>query len=205
MGEKLLGGEPNFGTMQGLVIDVSNKSAMQDQINTSQNTPKSADTLDKVGPLPIFIIFEPLGDVSQPPVLWRLAGAEPEYSGSGELPAEVTAHELWLFRDEAEGYYLNLESPEPSIFVMWRIQATGYPAALAVTLSYNEAGRLLDAGETVERLSMPDEMKPWLAEFAQAHFQPDVKKKKRGQKPSFMSREEFSKMAEKESLRSKEQ
>jgi hypothetical protein len=204
MGEKLLGGELNFGNMQQTTTDVSNKFVMQDQTITPQSTPKAADTLDKVGPLPIFIVFERFGNLGQPSATWRVAGAMPEFAEPGELPPGISAHEIWLFRDEAEGYYLNLESPEPSIFVMWRIDANGYPKALAVSLSYNEAGRLLDAGETVERLAMPDEMKPWLAEFAQAHFQPDVKKKKRGQKPSFMSREEFSKMADQESARSKE-
>ncbi|OYU95329.1 MAG: hypothetical protein CFE45_19770, partial [Burkholderiales bacterium PBB5] len=57
-----------------------------------------------------------------------------------------------LFRDEGEGYYLNLSSGAPVWFVMWRVDdddpARAWPEL--VTLSYNEAGRLLDAQERVD-------------------------------------------------------
>src|SRR5690606_11893363 len=49
--------------------------------------------------------------------------------------------EISLFRDEGEGYYLNLTSPRPCWFVMWRLeQVDGAEVAMpkSVTLSYNQ-------------------------------------------------------------------
>ncbi|MFZ9233595.1 MAG: DUF3305 domain-containing protein, partial [Hylemonella sp.] len=63
-----------------------------------------------------------------------------------------------LFRDDAEGYYLNLSSPSPCWFVLWRMEeeATVADEPLArpafVSLSYHDAGRWLDAQETVEQV-----------------------------------------------------
>src|SRR5690606_250230 len=52
-----------------------------------------------------------------------------------------------LFRDDAEGYFLNLSSPQPCFWVMWRLDEArlldGEPMAapLITTLSYHDAGR----------------------------------------------------------------
>ena len=52
---------------------------------------------------------------------------------------------LNLYRDEAEGYYLNLSAPQPFVFVMWRLEDDmARPSIL--TLSYNEAARPMDGG-----------------------------------------------------------
>ena len=63
---------------------------------------------------------------------------------------------LELFRDEAEGYYLNLSSGAPVWFVVWRIDdedpARAWPET--VSLSYNEAGRWLDAQERVDNVPL---------------------------------------------------
>jgi hypothetical protein len=165
-----------------------------------------SDALQKVGPIAAFIEFIKTPNLG---VGWRLSRITPEapdlFNPEGDrVSVEL---ELWVHRDEGEGYYLNLESPEPSIFVKWRlkessyeggVQKVGKPEAIAISLSYNEAGRWLDAGEPVDRVLMPAEMLPWLAEFTQLHYEPEGKKKKRGPKPSFMSRTEFSEMAMRE-------
>ena len=54
---------------------------------------------------------------------------------------------LSLFRDECEGYHLNLTSGAPVWFVVWRIDDEDPSLARpeTVSLSYNEAGRWLDA------------------------------------------------------------
>ncbi len=86
-----------------------------------------------------------------------------------------------LFRDECEGYYLNLTSGAPSWFVMWRV-VEGDPTELTtefVTVSYNEAGRLLDAQEQVENVPLPASVCEWLAAYTDAHYVPEVKKRKR--------------------------
>ncbi len=86
-----------------------------------------------------------------------------------------------LFRDEAEGYLLNLTSGAPVWFVMWRIGDDDLSRAWPerVTLSYHEAGRLLDAQERVDNLPLPGEVCAWLQAFADAHYRPEPRERRR--------------------------
>lgn len=93
--------------------------------------------------------------------------------------------EVVLHRDEAEGYYLNLTSGAPVWFVMWRRDDEEPPRAWPeqVTLSYNEAGRMLDAQERVDNVPLPAQYVQWLHTFTQAHYRPEPKQRSRP--PSF--------------------
>lgn len=86
-----------------------------------------------------------------------------------------------LFRDEGEGYYLNLTSGAPVWFVMWRVAEDDPSRAWPeiVTLSYNEAGRLLDAQERVDNLPLPEDVRDWLALYTEQHYQPEAKERRR--------------------------
>lgn len=90
-----------------------------------------------------------------------------------------------LFPDDAEGYWLNATSPTPCWFVMWRmVEVEGQePRAepQAVSLSYHDAGRWLDAQETVETIPATAEVVQWIREFAEQHYVPEVKKRQRPQ------------------------
>lgn len=90
-----------------------------------------------------------------------------------------------LFPDDAEGYWLNATSPTPCWFVMWRlIDVEGHEARAepqAVSLSYHDAGRWLDAQETVETIPAPADVVAWIREFAEHHYVPEVKKRQRPQ------------------------
>lgn len=89
--------------------------------------------------------------------------------------------EVALFRDEGEGYYLNLTSGSPVWFVMWRADdedpSRAWPER--VTLSYNEAGRLLDAQERVDSLPLGDDVCAWLQAYTDEHYKPEPKQRKR--------------------------
>src|SRR5271156_1659873 len=61
--------------------------------------------------------------------------------------------DLVLHRDEAQGYYLNVSSGSPRIFVLWRMEderecpgRAERALPLQVTASYDEGGRWLDGG-----------------------------------------------------------
>lgn len=86
-----------------------------------------------------------------------------------------------LFRDEAEGYYLNLSSGQPVWFVMWRIDEDDPSRAWPerVSLSYNEAGRLLDAQERVDNVPLPAHVTTWLQAYTDAHYRPEPKRRQR--------------------------
>lgn len=86
-----------------------------------------------------------------------------------------------LFVDEGEGYYLNLSSGAPVWFVVWRSDdedpSRAWPEQ--VTLSYNEAGRRLDAQERVDNVPLQPEWRAWLQAFTDANYKPEPKQRKR--------------------------
>lgn len=86
-----------------------------------------------------------------------------------------------LFRDEGEGYYLNLTSGRPVWFVMWRLDEADPSRATveAVTLSYNEAGRWLDAQERVDNVPLPPHVVTWLQAYTGEHYKPEPKRRQR--------------------------
>ncbi len=92
-----------------------------------------------------------------------------------------------LYPDDAEGYYLNLSSPAPCWFVMWRMQEAAElgsePVAVPVmvSLSYHDAGRWLDAQETVEQVPVQPEWLAVLQDFVARHWKPEPKKRQRPQ------------------------
>ncbi|MBA2964715.1 MULTISPECIES: DUF3305 domain-containing protein [Ramlibacter] len=114
-------------------------------------------------------------------------GTEPRRIGTDEHEERWLhpGYTVELWRDDAEGYYLNATTPAPCWFVLWRMEET---ASLAdepiarpemVTLSYHDAGRWLDAQETVEQVPAPPEVVAWMRAFADAHYVPEPKQRKR--------------------------
>ncbi len=107
-----------------------------------------------------------------------------------------TGYELSLFPDEAEGYYLNLSAPKPCWFVMWRLEEdieryidqqslalaqsdSAFAVPHRICVSYNEAGRLSDGGESVDIVPMGDEHASWLQEYVNQHYHPEPKRRHR--------------------------
>ncbi|WP_370624116.1 DUF3305 domain-containing protein [Polynucleobacter sp. JS-Safj-400b-B2] len=105
-----------------------------------------------------------------------------------------TGYELDLFPDEAEGYYLNVSAKSPSWFVMWRLEEgveryideqsislakaeTTFAVPHRICVSYNEAARLLDGGESVDTVPMIDEHAAWLQEYVNDNYRPEPKKR----------------------------
>ena len=90
-----------------------------------------------------------------------------------------------LFRDDAEGLFLNLESPSPCFWVFWRadeeLLLDGEPMAVPqiATLSYHDAGRWLDAQEKVDQVPAPPEVVEWLRGFVAEHHHLEPKRRKR--------------------------
>ena len=90
---------------------------------------------------------------------------------------------LELFRDEAEGYFLNLSTGTPVWFVMWRIDdedpSRAWPETVSV--SYTEAGRWLDAQERIDNVPLPADLTGWLQAYTDVHYRPEPKKRRRPQ------------------------
>lgn len=91
-----------------------------------------------------------------------------------------------MHRVEAEGYFLNVSAAKPCVFVMWRMfdDANPPPARpVVVTLSYNEAARMMDGGEQVDTVAMPVPLFGWLSQFVAENYKPEPKKKARRNDP----------------------
>lgn len=127
-------------------------------------------------------------------VLPDVAGAVP-----GESQWLFPGFTLTLYRDEAEGYFLNESNPQAFVWVKMAEQSSLAAAVAAdvpdeldkpefapveATLSYHEASRWMDGGERVDAVLLPDDLRPWLAAYVAQHYRPEPKKK-RIRPPSF--------------------
>ena len=119
---------------------------------------------------------------------WVLAGVAPDEGGDARIVAEDVAMcrrlhpgiDVTLFPDEAEGYYLNATSPEPSVFVALRLdEASGDWFPYQATLSYNEAARWMDGSERVERVPAWPDLALWLARWVEANYRPQPKERRK--------------------------
>lgn len=130
------------------------------------------------------------------PFRWSVADvvpAEPAFGEQARLLLEDERQARWLhpgfavelFPDDVEGYYLNASTAQPSWFVLWRHdepQASGEaPLArpVAVSMSYHDAGRWLDAQENVDALPAPGPVVDWLREYVDANHVPEPRRRKR--------------------------
>ena len=94
--------------------------------------------------------------------------------------------EIELHPIEAEGYFLNLSAADPRIFVMWRLFDDGVmpPARpVLVTVSYNEAARLMDGGEQVDGVPMLPSIAEWMRAFVEVHYKGEPRRKARRNDP----------------------
>jgi hypothetical protein len=118
---------------------------------------------------------------------WAPVDVVPDEGGPREarLLEEDREHARWLHpgfaielhRDEADGYYLNMTTETPYVFVNWRmVDELAVPKI--VTVSYHEAGRMMDGGELVDGVPLPPALFAWLDEFVRAHYKPEQKKGK---------------------------
>jgi hypothetical protein len=105
-------------------------------------------------------------------------------SGEPRLLVEKEGLEQWLHpgfklvlhRDEAEGYYMNVSARDPRVMVLWRMEGNrGIP--VEVTVSYDEGGRWLDGGHSVDGVAMPREIFAWVGEYVENNYRPEPKKR----------------------------
>lgn len=117
--------------------------------------------------------------------VWEPIGALPgEHGAQAKLLVEQEGLAQWLHpgfglelhRDEAEGYYLNVSSGAPRLFVLWRMDEDR-ALPLFVTASTDEASRWLDGGHAVDGVPMPPEVFAWVGEYVERNYRPEPKKR----------------------------
>jgi len=156
----------------------------------AHNAPMSDTTTTSNCPYSVAVIMERLKLSNRwASEKWEAKGVvlEIQQQGSGErviVDGETVtqvlfpAMKLRLERAEAEGYYLNITSPQPKVFVLWRMRdEIARPELL--TVSYNEGTRWADSGENVDGVALPADLIPWMAGYVAEHYQPEPRKKPR--------------------------
>jgi Protein of unknown function (DUF3305) len=126
--------------------------------------------------------------------VWEPSGVLDDYAG--EQGARVIVEEAgltqWLYpglelalhRAEAEGYFHNVSTQAPNVFVLWRMEEER-AVPHYVTVSYDEASRWMDGSAQVDPVPMPRALRAWVEDFVAAHYRPEPKKRIKPQ--SFLS------------------
>lgn len=97
---------------------------------------------------------------------------------AGLLQVLFSGFQIKLQRDEAEGYYMNITSPQPKVFVLWRM-GESWAEPQQLTVSYHEGSRWLDSGESVDGVPLPVELVPWMAAYCEENYHPEPQKKRK--------------------------
>lgn len=147
-------------------------------------------TPNPVAPYPVAVIMERVKLESRwASERWEARGVVQDAAPAGSAERVIVKDErsmqvlfpgfvLRLHPDESEGYIYNIMSPQPKVFIMWRMDGElARPESL--TVSYHEGARWMDSEETVGGVALPPDLIPWIAAFAEAHYQPETPKKKR--------------------------
>jgi uncharacterized protein DUF3305 len=83
---------------------------------------------------------------------------------------------LELHKDEIEGYYFNVSSQDPRVFVLWRMDEEN-ATPVQLTVSQEEASRWLDGGHSVDGVTMPPEVFAWVGAYVEANYRPEPKQR----------------------------
>ena len=118
-------------------------------------------------------VWEPIGVV---PGSGEPSGTRLLVDGNGLQQWLHSGFSLVLHRDECEGYYLNVSSGNPKVFVLWRLDEER-AVPVEVTVSSEEAGRWLDGGHSVDSVAMPPEIFAWTGEYVERNYRPEPKKR----------------------------
>lgn len=145
----------------------------------------------RLAPYPIAVVMERVQlDNRWATERWEAKGVVQDASPAGSDERVIFSDErtrqvlfpgftLKLHPDEAEGYLYNITSPQPKVFIMWRVDENGNARPESLSVSYHEGARWMDTEETVGGVALPLDLLSWIAEFAAAHYKPEPKKKVR--------------------------
>jgi hypothetical protein len=116
--------------------------------------------------------------------VWEPHGVVPDPGGTAHLLREDGALAQWLHpglelllhKDELEGYYFNVSSQSPRVFVLWRMD-DDRAVPVEVTVSSEEAGRWMDGGHSVDGVAMPPQIFAWVGDYVEKNYRPQPEKR----------------------------
>ena len=117
-------------------------------------------------------------------------------SGEGWRQFHAATVTLELHHTDSESYKYNLSTRTPSVFVVMEPAGEGdmpWQVLLATASAYEGESYLTSDEGMVEAVPMPDEIKAWVRDFAEAHFAPEPFKKRKRDRTPAMEEEKFGK------------
>jgi Protein of unknown function (DUF3305) len=116
-------------------------------------------------------------------------------SGEGWRQFHAATVTLELHHTDSESYKYNLSTRTPSIFVVMEPDDGDMPwqVLLATASAYEGESYLTSDEGMVEAVPMPEEIKAWVRDFAEAHFAPEPFKKRKRDRTPAMEEEKFGK------------
>jgi len=143
-------------------------------------------------PVAVMVGFQAIHDNCWVDGRWLVTGviAGEQFAADGIHRKRVHSSEagqqyLWsglsveLHKDDAESYYYNLVSDNPSAFVICSEEQGEPLQPFIVTLSYGEATSYMETDVRVERVEMPAELYRRLEQYVLANYVPEKKKKRK--------------------------
>lgn len=87
-----------------------------------------------------------------------------------------------LFKDACEGYWYNLLSDQPRLFITCFHDDEAPdedPMPVIVTANQDEAGAHMESDDWVFSVPMPEQAHQWVERFVVSHYEPEIKKKRK--------------------------
>lgn len=154
--------------------------------------------------MPVSVIFERHPSTSRwQNFYWKVGGVvsgSHSAEGGASLIREedevsfylVTGLEITLYVDECEGYYHNMKSPQPSVYVVASAPEDGVmsddmpPETVAVSLNFDYAHSSLEADDLVYAVAVSPELYRWSEAYVLENYvaQKRVKRKRKDWKAS---------------------
>ncbi len=123
---------------------------------------------------------------------WQVTGIVASAAGNRETISSKQLHEnaggkhllhtgldVRLYKDDAESYYFNLVSDNPSVFIICSQEDDEPIQPFIATLSYGEATSYMETDEIVETVPMPPEIYRWAERYVLEHYVPEKRKKRK--------------------------
>jgi hypothetical protein len=116
--------------------------------------------------------------------VWEPHGVIADPGGSARLLREDGPNAQWLHpglklvlhKDELEGYFFNVSSQNPRVFILWRMD-DDRAVPVEVTVSFEEAGRWTDGGHSVDSVAITPELYAWLGDYVEKNYRPTQEKR----------------------------
>ncbi len=123
--------------------------------------------------------WDVVGVVGAPEAGGKPSGTVPIREEGDEKQYLSTGYVIELFEDEAPGYYHNLASDSPKVFVVCHQEEGEALEPFLITVSWDEAAAHMEMDEAVYSVPLPPELYRFVEHFVLEHYVLEKRKKRK--------------------------